>query len=169
MMEKVVLVDELDKEIGIMEKLAAHQQPTLHRAFSVCLFNEKGEMLLQRRADNKYHCAGLWTNTCCSHPRPGEEVKTAAKRRLLEEMGIEDVDLNKEFDFIYQATFDNGLFEHEFDHVFFGEFSGEPLINREEVEEWKYMSLEQIEEELNRYPEKYTPWFKIIIEKIKGV
>lgn len=169
MMEKVVLVDELDKEIGIMEKLAAHQQSTLHRAFSVCLFDEKGEMLLQRRADNKYHCAGLWTNTCCSHPRPGEEVKTAAKRRLLEEMGIEDVDLNKEFDFIYQATFDNGLFEHEFDHVFFGEFSGEPLINREEVEEWKYMSLEQIEEELNRYPEKYTPWFKIIIEKIKGV
>lgn len=163
--EQVILVNEKDEAIGVMDKMKAHLNPTLHRAFSICLFNDKGEMLLQKRASDKYHCGGLWTNTCCSHPRPQETTLNAAKRRLVEEMGI-TTDLNEVFEFIYQAKFDNGLFEYEFDHVFFGTFSDEPIINREEVEDWKYLSLEDIRIDLSRNPEKYTPWFKLIIEKL---
>ncbi|ADY52279.1 isopentenyl-diphosphate delta-isomerase, type 1 [Pseudopedobacter saltans DSM 12145] len=165
MEEQVILVNENDEAIGTMAKLGAHLKPTLHRAFSVCLFNDKGEMLLQKRASGKYHCGGLWTNTCCSHPRPEEDTLNAANRRLMEEMGI-TTELSEVFDFTYQAVFDNGLFEYEFDHVFFGTFSDKPLINTEEVEDWKYLSLEDIRIDLSRNPEKYTPWFKLIIEKL---
>lgn len=166
MEEKVILVNEKDEAVGTMGKMKAHQKPALHRAFSVCLFNDKGEMLLQKRASGKYHCGGLWANTCCSHPRPQEHTLNAAKRRLVEEMGI-ITDLTEVFGFIYQAEFDNGLFEHEFDHVFFGRFSDEPIINKEEVEDWKYLSLEDIELEFSKNSEKYTPWFKLIVAKIR--
>jgi len=166
MEERVILVNENDEAIGALEKMEAHLCPRLHRAFSVCLFNKQGEMLLQKRALHKYHCGGLWTNTCCSHPRVGEETINAAKRRLVEEMGI-ITDLTEVFNFTYQAEFDNGLFEYEFDHVFFGTFTGDPLINPEEVEDWKYLSLNEIETEFLENPEKYTPWFKLIVTKIR--
>jgi isopentenyl-diphosphate delta-isomerase len=161
--EQVVLVDEQDNATGTMEKIEAHEKGLLHRAFSVLLFNDKDELLLQQRAFNKYHCPGLWTNTCCSHPYADENTLTAAKRRLKEEMGIE-CSLQKVFDFIYKAAFDNGLTEHEFDHVFFGRFSGTPVINPKEVAGWKYLSLNNLKKEMTQDPESYTPWFKIIID-----
>ena len=133
MIEKVILVDKNDNEVGTMEKQEAHVKGLLHRAFSVFIFNDKNELLLQRRAVNKYHSGGLWTNTCCSHPRQNEKTKDAAKRRLLEEMGMRST-LKKQFDFIYKAKLDNNLYEHEFDHVFFGFTNDLPIINQEEVE-----------------------------------
>lgn len=163
--EQVVLVDRDDNHIGLMEKLEAHEKGLLHRAFSVLLFNDKKELLLQQRAFDKYHCGGLWTNTCCSHPLPGEDVADAALRRLKEEMGIE-CDLHKSFDFIYKAEFGNGLTEHEYDHVFFGLFSGDPVINPDEVADWKYMSLSAIKKDIADYPQNYTPWFKIILDRV---
>ena len=163
--EQVVLVDRNDNRIGLMEKLEAHEKGLLHRAFSVLLFNDQQELLLQQRAFNKYHCGGLWTNTCCSHPRPEEDVKDAALRRLKEEMGIE-CNLKKSFDFIYKADFNNGLTEHEYDHVFFGSFSGNPVINPGEVADWKYMSLHAIKKDMADHPDQYTPWFKIILDRI---
>lgn len=161
----VVLVDEKDHATGQMPKLEAHEKGLLHRAFSVLLFNNNKELLLQQRAFNKYHCGGLWTNTCCSHPFPEEDVKDAAMRRLNEEMGVE-CDLEKSFEFTYKAEFDNGLTEHEYDHVFVGTFSGIPIINTDEVADWKYMSLGAIREDLVRHPGKYTPWFKIILDRL---
>ncbi|MCH5599676.1 isopentenyl-diphosphate Delta-isomerase [Niabella ginsengisoli] len=161
----VILVDENDNAKGTMEKMEAHQKGLLHRAFSVLLFNDKKEWLLQQRALDKYHCGGLWTNTCCSHPFPDEDILHAAKRRLKEEMGIEG-ELDKAFDFIYKASFKNGLTEHEFDHVFIGQFSDTPNINTQEVADWKYISLSDLKEDLQLHPEKYTPWFKIIIDKM---
>ena len=166
MNEQVVLVNEKDEVIGTMDKMQAHLEPILHRAFSVCLFNKHGEILLQKRASDKYHCPGLWTNTCCSHPRMNEDVIDAAKRRLQEEMGIV-CDIHKSFHFIYEVQLGNGLYEHELDHVFMGEFSGEPQINPIEVEDCKYLSLQAIEHEMANSPGKFTPWFKIIIEKLK--
>lgn len=163
--DPLVLVNEQDNPVGTMEKMEAHEKGLLHRAFSVLIFNEQGELLLQQRAHNKYHCGGLWTNTCCSHPYPGEEVKDAALRRLKEEMGIE-CDLQKSFDFIYRAEFDNGLTEHEYDHVFFGVFSGEPVINIDEVADWKYLSPEALKKDLAKNPDHYTPWFKIIVAEM---
>lgn len=163
--EQVILVDRDDNSIGLMDKLEAHEKGLLHRAFSVLLFNDKEELLLQQRAFDKYHCGGLWTNTCCSHPRPEEEAEDAALRRLREEMGIE-CDLKKSFDFIYKAEFDNGLTEHEFDHVFFGSFSGNPVINPDEVADWKYMPLDAIKKDIADHPDHYTPWFKIILDRI---
>ena len=136
-MEQVILVDEKDKEIGLEEKIKAHKEGKLHRAFSVFVFNQKGEMLLQRRALTKYHSGGLWTNTCCSHPRKGEDVDKAASRRLKEEMGF-SCGLKEVFSFIYKTGFDNGLMEHEFDHVFVGAYESEPKINPEEVAEYKW-------------------------------
>ncbi|WP_114793332.1 isopentenyl-diphosphate Delta-isomerase [Niabella yanshanensis] len=164
--EQVVLVDRNDNRIGLMEKLEAHEKGLLHRAFSVLLFNNQKELLLQQRAFDKYHCGGLWTNTCCSHPHPGEDVKDAALRRLREEMGIE-CDLKKSFEFIYRAEFDNGLTEHEYDHVFTGTFSGAPVINLHEVADWKYLSREALQIDMTKHPENYTPWFKIIIDKMR--
>ena len=165
MKEKVILVDKNDKEIGAMEKQEAHVKGLLHRAFSIFIFNDKNELLLQRRALKKYHSGGLWTNTCCSHPRQNETTKNAAKRRLVEEMGMSCV-LKKQFDFIYMAKLDNNLYEHEFDHVYFG-FSNElPQINTEEVEEYTYKTLEDIGNEIKITPEKYTEWFKICFREV---
>ena len=143
-MEEVVLVDKHDREIGLMEKIEAHEKALLHRAFSVFIFNENGEMLLQQRAFTKYHSGGLWTNACCSHPRQNEEVMKAAQRRLLEEMGF-TTELKKAFSFTYKAAFDNGLTEHEFDHVFIGTYNGVINFNKDEVHQYKYVSIAQIE------------------------
>ena len=160
----VILVDEKDQPIGTMGKLEVHQKALLHRAFSVFIFNEKGEMLLHKRADKKYHSGGLWTNACCSHPRPGEETLTAAQLRLQEEMGFK-TELKKAFDFIYKAPFDNGLTEHELDHVMIGYYDENPKINKEEVEDFKWMKLEDVLTDMNEHPNQYTEWFKIIFKE----
>ena len=165
MIEKVILVDKNDNEVGTMEKQEAHVKGLLHRAFSVFIFNDKNELLLQRRAVNKYHSGGLWTNTCCSHPRQNEKTKDAAKRRLLEEMGMRST-LKKQFDFIYKAKLDNNLYEHEFDHVFFGFTNDLPIINPEEVEDYTYKTLEDIGNEMKTIPDKYTEWFKICFREV---
>ncbi|WP_029285268.1 isopentenyl-diphosphate Delta-isomerase [Pedobacter sp. R20-19] len=165
MKEQIILVDVNDFPVGYMEKLEAHQKGVLHRAFSVFIFNSKNELLLQQRAKNKYHSGGLWTNTCCSHPRPGENNLEAANRRLMEEMGMK-ADLSYAFNFTYEAEFNNGLIEHELDHVFFGKSDLIPVLNREEVEDFKYLSLSLLKEELQYKPDEYTPWLKICLEKV---
>ncbi|MBS7320848.1 MAG: isopentenyl-diphosphate Delta-isomerase [Myroides sp.] len=162
--EQVILVNENDEPIGSMEKIEAHEKALLHRAFSVFILNDKNEVMLQQRAASKYHSPLLWTNTCCSHQRAGETNIAAGKRRLLEEMGFQ-VDLKELFSFIYKAPFDNGLTEHELDHVMIGYSNQDPNINREEVEAWKWMSLEAIKQDMKDHPESYTAWFKIIFEK----
>ena len=164
-MELVILVDKDDKEIGSMEKMEAHEKGLLHRAFSIFLFNDKNELLLQQRATSKYHSGGLWTNTCCSHPRKGESVLEAADRRLMEEMGIEAT-MHSEFSFIYKAELDNDLTEHELDHVVMGKFNGTPSINPDEVEAWKYVSMTEIEADMKTNPENYTAWFKIVFDEV---
>ena len=164
-MEHVILVDENDTEIGEMEKLKAHQTGTLHRAFSVFLFNQSNELLLQQRALAKYHSAGLWTNTCCSHPKQGETVLEAAKRRLYEEMGIE-CKLDFAFSFVYKADLENGLIEHELDHVFIGTYSDAPAFNPIEVCDWKYDSINNIISNLKLSPELFTAWFKPAFERV---
>lgn len=165
-MENVILVDENDTQIGIMEKMAAHIVPRLHRAFSIFLFNSKGDLLLQQRAFTKYHSPGLWTNTCCSHPRNGETMEQATSRRLMEEMGI-TCEMHETFTFIYKAPVGLGLIEHEFDHVFFGQTDDIPVINTDEVTAWKYMSLDDIAEDMNAHPECYTEWFKISFDEVR--
>ncbi len=160
----VILVDESDHSIGTMEKLKAHQDGLLHRAFSVFVFNDNNELLLQRRAIGKYHSEGLWTNTCCSHPFPGETVLSAAHRRLQEEMGF-DCELKQAFHFIYRVDLDNDLTEHELDHVLVGYYSQNPHLNKNEVSEFKWMSLNQIRTDIKANPEKYTYWFKKIINQ----
>lgn len=162
--EKVILVNEKDEPIGLMPKMEAHEKALLHRAFSVFVFNDKNELLLQQRALSKYHSPGLWTNTCCSHQREGESNIHAGKRRLKEEMGFE-TELTEVLSFIYKAPFDNGLTEHEFDHIMMGFYSEEPKINKEEVADWKWMSLEEIKIDMANYPNRYTAWFKIIFER----
>jgi isopentenyl-diphosphate delta-isomerase len=164
-MEQVVLVNEHDEELGLMEKMEAHEKALLHRAFSVFIFNQSGELLLQQRALDKYHSGGLWTNTCCSHPRPNESVADAASRRLREEMGF-DVPLEKVFDFIYQASFDNGLTEHEFDHVFVGYHDGPMQVNPAEVNDYVYRSMESIQHSLRMHDGLFTAWFEIIFPKM---
>lgn len=161
-MEHVILVDEFDNAIGTMEKLEAHQKGVLHRAFSVLLFNSKGELLLQKRALGKYHSGGLWTNTCCSHPLPGESMNDATRRKLIQEMGI---DLKPEFayKFIYKTNLNDNLIEHECDHVFIGSYDGDPIINVEEVEEWKFTHLASLRTDIKANPDAYTYWFKLII------
>lgn len=163
-MEEVVLVNEKDEVLGTMEKIKAHREGLLHRAFSVIIFNEKGEMLIHKRAAGKYHCGGLWTNACCSHPRLNEEPIDAAKRRLIEEMGF-TCDLRYIDSFIYKVTFDNGLTEHEFDHLFMGNYNDTPAPNPDEVEEWKYVSMENIKKDVASNPKMYTFWFRDIITK----
>ena len=162
--EKVNLVNERDEPIGLMPKLEAHEKAVLHRAFSVFILNDKKEVMLQQRAHQKYHSPLLWTNTCCSHQREGETNIQAGKRRLIEEMGF-SADLKELFHFIYKAPFDNGLTEHELDHVMIGYYNGEPIINHEEVEDWKWMSIEAIRTDMQQHPELYTVWFKIIFQK----
>lgn len=161
-MENIILVDENDNPIGTMEKMEAHRKGVLHRAFSVILFNSSGEILLQKRSNKKYHSGGLWTNTCCSHPLPDESIENASRRRLKEEMGI-DLQPQFAFKFIYKTDLDNNLIEHEFDHVFIGAFDGIPVINREEVDEWKFMNLHSLRMDMKRSPESYTEWFKLMI------
>src|ERR1700752_3630137 len=165
--EYVVLVDEQDKELGTMEKLQAHREGKLHRAISVFIFNSEKKLLLQKRAAGKYHSAGLWTNTCCSHPKPNENTEHAATRRLREEMGM-NCKLNHVFSFTYFAVFDNNLSEHEFDHVFFGDSDAVPKPNPEEISDWRYVGMEEIESQLKQNPEQFTAWFKLIFSKIKS-
>jgi isopentenyl-diphosphate delta-isomerase len=166
MPENVILVDIHDTPIGEMEKMEAHLKGELHRALSIIIFNNQGEILLQQRAFSKYHTPGLWSNTACSHPRPDEDSEKAATRRLHEEMGIE-TPLKKSFDFIYKAHFDNGLIEHEFDHVFFGTFNQGPSINPNEANDFKWVNPDWLMEDMRSTPELYTVWFRIIMEKIE--
>ena len=162
--EKVILVDQEDNPLGTMPKMEAHEKAVLHRAFSVFILNNKGELMLQQRALHKYHSPALWTTTCCSHQREGEHNLEAGTRRLLEEMGF-TVPLEELFSFIYKAPFDNGLTEHELDHVLLGYYDGIPQINPEEVAAWKWTSLAHIESNMAKHPEQYTAWFKIIFER----
>jgi len=162
--EQVILVNENDEPIGLMNKMEAHEKAVLHRAFSVFILNDKNEVLLQQRAHHKYHSPLLWTNTCCSHQRAGETNIEAGKRRLFEEMGFE-ADLKELFHFIYKAPFDNGLTEHELDHVMIGYSNVAPEINPDEVESWKWMTIEAIKEDMIQNPALYTVWFKIIFDQ----
>ena len=162
--EKVILVTPKDEPIGLMPKIEAHEKAVLHRAFSVFVINSKNELMLQQRAFGKYHSPGLWTNTCCSHQRHQEGNIEAGMRRLREEMGFE-TDLEYLFNFIYKAPFDNGLTEHELDHVMLGRYENEPLINPEEVASWKWMNIDEIHSDLIDNPENYTVWFAIIFER----
>ncbi len=162
--EKVILVNDKDEQIGLMPKMEAHKKAVLHRAFSVFVFNDENELMLQQRALDKYHSPGLWTNTCCSHQRDGETNLQAGKRRLQEEMGFV-TELKESIAFIYKAPFDNGLTEHEYDHVMLGYYNGDPVINKEEVANWKWMPLEAIKEDIVGHPELYTEWFKVIFDK----
>ena len=166
MEEQVVLISEKDEVLGLMDKMQAHENGLLHRAFSVFLFNEKGEVLLQKRAAEKYHSPNQWTNAVCSHPRLNESYEEGAKRRLQEELGI-DVDIEKKFHFLYKADVGNELWEHELDHVFTGKFEGEFQLNPEEVAEVKYLSMEDLEMEMLDKPENFTEWFKIILKEYK--
>jgi isopentenyl-diphosphate delta-isomerase len=163
--EKVILVNELDEELGVMEKMQAHSLGLLHRAFSVFIFNEKNELLIQQRAKSKYHSGGLWSNTCCSHPRQGEAVVDAAERRLVEEMGF-TTKLTKTFDFIYRKALDKGLFEHEFDHVFVGEYNNRPVVNDAEVQAFEYVNVNKLLVQIDQEPHKYTEWFKISLPRV---
>ena len=160
------MVDEHDNALGAMDKMEAHQKGLIHRAFSIFVFNSRGEMLLQQRALDKYHSAGLWSNSCCSHPFPGEEIKGAASRRLNEELGF-GTSLEKIFDFIYRTSFENGLVENEFDHVFVGHYDGSIKINSDEVKDYAFKPMEQIRQELKNKSENYTEWFKISFPKIE--
>jgi isopentenyl-diphosphate delta-isomerase len=162
--EEVILVTPEDEVIGTMPKMEAHEKAVLHRAFSVFVLNGQGEVLLQQRAAHKYHSPLLWTNTCCSHQRIGESNIEAGKRRLREEMGFE-TELEELFSFIYKAPFDNGLTEHELDHVLLGYYNGKPEVNPEEVAAWKWMGLEGIRADLGTNPERYTAWFRIIFDR----
>ena len=161
--EHVILVNEKDQEIGLMPKLEAHQKAVLHRAFSVFIFNSENELMLQQRASDKYHSPNLWTNTCCSHQRSGESNIQAGTRRLYEEMGF-TTSLKEITSFIYKAPFDNGLTEHELDHIMVGYFNEDPVINSDEVEDWKWMKIEDVKKDISLNPDLYTAWFKIIFK-----
>jgi len=164
--EFVILVDEQGNEIGSMEKIEAHEKALLHRAFSIFVFNDAGQMMLQQRAISKYHSPGLWTNTCCSHPRPGESLPEATDRRIMEEMGFQ-CDMREVFSFIYQAPFDHGLTEHELDHVFMGLYNDDPVINPDEVGEWKWMDVDELLVDVKETPADYTVWFKIALAEME--
>ncbi len=163
-MDYVILVDEHDNETGTMEKMEAHQKGLLHRAFSIVIFNSKGEMLLQQRAAEKYHSGGLWTNACCSHPQPGETLEEAGKRKLLQEMGFV-CDLNYSHKFIYKVELDNHLTEYEWDYVLIGYYDGAPSVNPGEAQSWKYQSLESIRKDAEQNPDTYTCWFKLMLKQ----
>lgn len=164
MPEELILVDKKDIEIGIAEKMEVHRKGKLHRAFSIIIFNSKGEMLIQQRAKTKYHSGGLWANACCSHPLKGENTEKAAHRRLKEEMGF-DCRLKEVTSFIYKVEFDNGLTENEFDHIFVGFYNGGIKPNRNEVDDFRFSDTDELKKDIKLHPEKYTPWFRIIIEK----
>jgi isopentenyl-diphosphate Delta-isomerase len=166
-LNKLILVDEHDVPVGTVDKMEAHEKALLHRAFSVFIFNSKGDMLLQQRAISKYHSGGLWTNACCSHPYAGQDTIAAAEKRLQEEMGF-TTPLQKAFEFVYQAAFDNGLTEYEYDHVFVGEYEGNILPDKNEVEDYCFMGMEAIKNAIQSHPQKYTEWFKIAFPKLEG-
>ncbi|MEJ5265353.1 MAG: isopentenyl-diphosphate Delta-isomerase [Bacteroidales bacterium] len=168
MRNEVILVDENDNVTGIMDKLEAHQKAVLHRAVSVFIINSRGEWILQQRALGKYHSSGLWSNTCCTHPSPNETAEEAARKRLMEEMGMTCVPLYKAFNFIYKAELGNGLTEHELDHVFYGFCDDEPRINPEEVMAWKTIAPLQIEKELLHSSDSYTVWFRMLFPRMKA-
>jgi len=163
---QVILVDENDTPLGVMEKMEAHEKGLLHRAFSVFIFNSKAEMLLQQRAVDKYHSPDLWTNACCSHPQPGEDTADAAYRRLEEEMGFQ-TPISKAFSFIYKTSFDNGLTEHEYDHVFIGNYDGPILPNSLEVQDFRFISMNDLRSSLLNDPSQYTSWFKIAFPRLE--
>lgn len=164
--QEVILVNESDEAIGVMEKMEVHRKGLLHRAFSVFIFDSRGRMLLQQRSAEKYHGAHLWTNACCSHPYPGEPVEEAAKRRLREELGFV-TELQEVFSFTYRAEVENGLVEHEFDHVFAGRYEGEISPDPHEVSDYTFEDIMQVRENLSSYPEKFTSWFRIAFPKIE--
>jgi isopentenyl-diphosphate delta-isomerase len=166
MEEQVVLISEKDEVLGLMEKMQAHENGILHRAFSVFLFNDKGELLLQRRAAGKYHSPNQWTNAVCSHPRIDETYQEGAKRRLKEELGIE-VELTEKFHFIYKADVGGNLWEHELDHVFTGNYNGDFILNKDEASEIRYIAMKELNKEMKENPENFTKWFKIILEEYK--
>ena len=161
-MEKVILVDEQDNVVGAMDKMEAHRKGILHRAFSILIFNSKGEVLLQKRSKEKYHSGGLWTNACCSHPSPEESIEEATRKRLNHEMGI---DLQPEFayKFTYESKLDKNLIQHELDYVFTGIFDGAPVVNKHEVEDWKFVDVKSLRADMDQHPEQYTVWFKLIM------
>ncbi|MFC1668803.1 isopentenyl-diphosphate Delta-isomerase [Spirochaetota bacterium] len=164
-MSRVVLVDENDNELGTEDKITAHVEGKLHRAFSVFVFNDEGKLMLQRRAEDKYHSGGLWSNTVCSHPGPGEEIIEAAHKRLKNEMGF-DCPINEIFSFVYQADFENNLSEYELDHVFFGAFNGIPHVNEKEVYDWKWVDVSELKNNIEEEPELYTYWLKEALDKV---
>ena len=164
--QQVILVDENDNPLGSIGKLDAHRQGLKHRAFSVFIFNAKGQLLLQRRALNKYHSPGLWSNACCSHPLPDEQTQLAAQRRLKEELGFTTA-LTKAFDFSYKVSFTNGLFENEFDHVYIGEYNGKISPNPDEVSDYSFRSVQEIRAALESEPASFTEWFRIAFPKIE--
>ena len=169
MTDTLILVDESDNQVGTEEKMKAHREGKLHRAFSILIFNSKGQMLLTKRAESKYHWGGFWSNACCSHPRKGESIEQAAHRRLKEELGF-DCELQEGFSFIYEAVYENGLGEHEFDHVFIGTYDGEPEPDMNEVDSWRWADVESIAKDISNSA-KYTPWLQIAWKKLreKGV
>jgi len=167
MEEQVILVDENDRAYGVAEKMLAHREAKLHRAFSIFVTNSQGELLLQKRSKSKYHSGGLWTNTCCSHPRPGEETLAAANRRLQEEMGFE-CQLREIFSFVYQIELDRDLFEHEFDHVLIGQYDGEPVLNPLEAEDWQWMSIQNLSQDIQSNPDLYTFWLRECFDRFKA-
>ena len=158
---EVILVDERDNAVGTMDKMLAHERGVLHRAFSVLVFNTKGELLLQKRASTKYHSGGLWSNTCCSHPLPGENIRDTVRRKLIDEMGI-DAEPVFEYKFLYKAVVGH-LVEHEFDYVFTARYDGEPVINPEEADAWKFADLHQVQKDAEQHPDRYTSWFHLIL------
>lgn len=168
MKEQLILVDEEDNETGAMDKLSVHQRGLLHRAFSVFIFNSKDELILQQRAEEKYHSAGLWSNTCCSHPVAGEEISNTIRRRMKEEMGLQ-CEVDFKFKFIYEIQFENGLTEHEYDHVYFGESDDIPVPDPAEVKDWRYISLEGLRKEISLNPQDFSEWLKICLPKVMNM
>jgi isopentenyl-diphosphate Delta-isomerase len=160
--EFVVLVDDRDRQVGVAEKLQAHLDGTLHRAFSIFVVNSQCELMLQKRAKTKYHSGGLWTNTCCSHPRPNEALESACDRRLQEEMGF-TCELKEIFSFVYRAELDRGLIEHEYDYVFLGKYDGEPIPNPDEVEDWQWMNIKALQIDIQQNPDRYTYWLRMCL------
>ena len=165
MAESVILVDEQGRAIGVGEKMATHVDGDLHRAFSVFVFNSEGQMLLQQRAEDKYHSGGQWSNTCCSHPRPGEGTAEAVHRRLQEEMGF-DTEVEEAFRFTYRAELDNDLSEHEYDHVFVGRFDGNPEPDPGEVAAWHWVDVDEMIRDMREHPDRYTYWFRLVVERV---
>ncbi|UWG96670.1 isopentenyl-diphosphate Delta-isomerase [Dehalobacter sp. DCM] len=165
MQETVILVDEQDREVGIMEKMEAHRQGLRHRAFSIFVFNDKHELLIHKRAATKYHSEDLWTNTCCSHPRPGEDLMSAATRRLMEEMGF-TCPLKEIFVFQYTVALDKEMTENEIDHVFIGEYNRDPVPNPDEVSDYQWIRLDQLADQVRKKPEEYTYWFAIALKRV---